>query len=225
MTTVRFLGHATFELVTNAGRRILIDPWITGNPSCPIEASEIGDVDVLLITHDHDDHLGQDLDMLVNANTAIPAQPELVAKLEDMGITNGMGMNIGGTVTANDIRITMVQAFHSADAGTPVGFIITTEDGQSIYHAGDTGIFASMETYGALFDLDLALLPIGDHFVMSPEQAAYAAALLKARRVIPMHYKTFPVLVQDASGFRDQIAKRAPNTQVDILAPGERLKI
>lgn len=227
---VRFLGHAAFEIITSGEKRILIDPWITGNPLCPVKKEELKDPDLILITHDHADHVGEDVPFLVDGSeAAILTQPELLGKLQEAGVAEknfifGTGMNIGGTVEVAGIRVTMVQAFHSAGAGSPCGFIITTEDGKRIYHAGDTGVFADMKLLGEIYPIDLALLPIGSVFVMDPLQAAWAVEMLKPRKVVPMHYKTFPILVQDAREFANVVAEKAPGVEVHLLEPGHLIE-
>jgi L-ascorbate metabolism protein UlaG (beta-lactamase superfamily) len=227
---VRFLGHAAFEIVTSGKKRILIDPWITGNPLCSVKKEELKDPDLILITHDHADHIGEDVPFLVEDSEAIVVtQPELLARLKEAGVAKenfifGSGMNIGGTVEVAGIKVTMVQASHSAGVGSPCGFIITTEDGKRIYHAGDTGVFAGMKLLGEIYPLDLALLPIGSVFVMDPLQAAWALEMLNPRKAVPMHYKTFPVLVQDAKGFVDLASERAPEVEICVLEPGQLIE-
>ena len=134
-------------------------------------------------------------------------------------------MNIGGTVSIKDVQITMVQAYHSSGVGTPCGFIVTTDDGEVVYHAGDTGIFAEMEIFGDLYDIDLALLPIGDVFVMGARQAARAAGMLRAQQVIPMHYGTFPVLDADTIAFEEWVGLEVLDIYVHVLAPGDSTSV
>lgn len=228
---VKWLGHAAFEIVTKGGKQILIDPWITGNPASPLKKEAFKGPDVILITHDHFDHLGEDVPFLVDdSNAIIIAQPELVKKLKEIGVAEknfifGSGMNIGGTAVVGKVKIIMVQAFHSAVVGTPCGFIITTEDDKNIYHAGDTGIFSSMELLGSIYGINLALLPIGSVFVMDPVQASYAVKLLQPQKVIPMHYKTFPILVQDADEFTRLAGKHSPETEILVLEPGGEIEL
>lgn len=229
---VRWLGHAAFEIVTGAGRRVLIDPWLTGNPRCPVAAAELKGPDLVLVSHDHADHLGDDIPSLVNGTeAAVVVQPELAAVLKRAGVedrnivTGGLGMNIGGTVTVHGIGVTMTQAAHSATRGSPCGFVLTLEDGKKIYHAGDTGLFESMALIGELHHLDLALVPIGSVFVMDPLQAAVALTLLRPVRVVPMHYGTFPVLVRSADAFVQLAREKAPGVEVVVLAPGESLTL
>lgn len=227
---VRFLGHAAFQIITSGGKKILIDPWITGNPACPVKREDLKAPDLVLVTHDHADHIGEDIPFLVEGSEAIIlTQPEVLGKLKEAGIPEsnfifGSGMNIGGTVEVAGIEVTMVQASHSSEVGSPCGFIITTEDGKRIYHAGDTGIFAEMKLFGEIYPLDLALLPIGSVFVMDPMQAAWAVELLKPKKVVPMHYKTFPILVQNADEFVRLAKERAPDVEVHVLEPGQAIE-
>jgi L-ascorbate metabolism protein UlaG (beta-lactamase superfamily) len=227
--SLKWLGHSACQITTSEGKVILIDPWITGNPSCPVTIDQIGRVDLILVTHDHFDHIGTDIPNLVEATGAtVIVQPEISRLLQGAGvkaskIIYGMGMNIGGQVTVDDIKITMTQAMHSSGVGSPAGFIITLEDGKTIYHSGDTGIFADMQLFGDIYNIDLALLPIGSVFVMDPVQAAHSLQLLKPQTVIPIHYGTFPILVQDPSEFVRLAEEKAPNVQVRALKPGEEI--
>ncbi|MDY7001288.1 MAG: MBL fold metallo-hydrolase, partial [Thermodesulfobacteriota bacterium] len=132
---------------------------------------------------------------------------------------------IGGTIQVKDINITMTQAFHSSNSGAPAGYILTLEDGYTIYHAGDTGIFFSMGIWGALHPMDLALLPIGGVFTMDPAQAALACKLLQCKKVVPMHWGTFPVLEQDTSAFAQYLEKTAPETGLLDMEPGQSVEL
>ncbi|MTI84696.1 MAG: metal-dependent hydrolase [Firmicutes bacterium] len=229
--SIKWLGHAACQITSEKGKVILIDPWITGNPSCPIKKEDITRADIILITHDHDDHLGSDVPDIVKATGAtVLVQPELAGKLQEAGVSAdniifGMGMNIGGQVEVSGIKVTMTQAFHSAGAGDPTGFIVILEDGKTVYHAGDTGIFSSMGILGELYDIDLALLPIGSVFVMDPVQAAHSLTLLKPQKAIPIHYGTFPILVQDAEEFTELAKQKTPNVTVEALKPGEEISL
>ena len=228
MARVEFWGHAAFKIVSPQGRIILIDPWISGNELCPVKVSEVKDADLILVTHDHFDHIGEDIPALTQQTGAIViGQPEVMRLLGDQGVKDdnllngGFGMNIGGTVEVKGIKVTMTQALHTAGAGAPCGYIIKLEDGYTIYHAGDTGIFYGMKLLGEMYNIDLALLPIGSNFVMDPYQAATALTLLKPRTVIPMHYKTIPILVQDTAQFEELAAQKAPQVKVEVISPGE----
>jgi len=165
--------------------------------------------------------------MLKATGATLIGMPETVDRLkEEAGVADsqivfGTGMNIGGTVSSDGIAITMTQAFHSSQTGSPTGYLIRLEDGYTVYHAGDTGIFSSMKLLGELFHIDLALLPIGGVSTMDPKQASVAVKLLGANTVIPMHYKTFPILEQDTSSFTEIMKKEAPDIEVIVLDPGQ----
>ncbi len=133
-------------------------------------------------------------------------------------------MNTGGTSEVDGVFITMTQAFHSGTSN-PNGYVVKLEDGKTIYHAGDTGIFSSMEILGDIYGIDLAMLPIGSVFTMDPLQAAVAAKMLKCKKVIPMHYKTFPFLVSDPSSFVQLAQEKAPGVEVVPLNPGEECEL
>jgi L-ascorbate metabolism protein UlaG (beta-lactamase superfamily) len=226
--SVKWLGHAACQITTEKGKVILVDPWITGNPSCPIKKDDIKKADIILVTHAHFDHIGTDIPEIVNATGAtFLGQPEMISKLVESGLKqeSAIGMNIGGQVEVKGIKVRMTQAVHSSEAGEPAGFIITLEDGKTVYHAGDTGIFAGMELIGKLYDIDIALLPIGSVFVMDPSQAAHSLTLLKPKKVIPIHYQTFPILVQDADDFVKLAKEKAPETKVEAIKPGQEVSV
>lgn len=229
--SIQWLGHAACRITSEKGVVVLIDPWITGNPSCPVKKEDIKRADIILVTHDHSDHLGSDIPYLVNATGAmVIAQPELAGVLNKAGvksgnIINGIGMNIGGQVEVAGVRVVMTQAFHSGTAGEAVGYIVILEDGKTVYHAGDTGIFSDMELLAGIYGIDLALLPIGSVFVMDPVQAAFSLTMLKPGKVIPIHYGTFPVLVQDPAEFIRLAGEKAPATKVEAIKPGQEVFI
>ena len=224
---IKWLGHAGFQITSEKGTVIVIDPWLTDNPVAPCKAEEITKADFVLITHDHFDHIADAARIAKAAGATLVGMPETVGRLKaeegvpDSQIVFGTGMNIGGTLSSRGVLITMTQAFHSSQTGNPAGYIVKLEDGYTVYHAGDTGIFSSMKLLGDLFTIDLALLPIGGVFTMDAKQASAAAQLLEAKAVIPMHYKTFPILEQDASSFAEIMKKEASHIQVVILDPGQ----
>jgi len=226
-TKVKWLGHAGFQITSAAGKIILIDPWIGGNPLAACGIDDLKKADLILITHDHFDHSGDAAALALQTGATLVGMPETMGRLKnDCGvpanqIVFGTGMNIGGTCQKDGISITMTQAFHSSMTAAPAGYIVRLEDGFTIYHAGDTGIFASMKTLGELYPIDLALLPIGSVFTMDPIQASLAVKLLGAKKCIPMHYKTFPILIQDAAPFVDAVKRSSPGTEVVVLEPGQ----
>ncbi len=230
MIKLTWHGHANFQIVSPNDVSILIDPWFEGNPSVSYGIEKCKKVDLVLVTHDHFDHLGDTVKIAKEFSASVGAVVETALKLKEMGIPenqilNGMGFNIGGTVEFKGIKITMVQAFHTTDTGLPVGYILTFEDGKTIYHAGDTGLFSSMSLYGELFNIDYALLPIGGVFTMDPRQAAMACKLLKCKHVIPMHWGSFPVLEQSTDKLVEEIKKLDVKTEVISLSPGETIEL
>ncbi|MGM0420279.1 MAG: metal-dependent hydrolase [Bacillota bacterium] len=228
---IRWFGHSFFEIITGDDRTILIDPFLEDNPLIP-EGVVPEKADLILTTHDHFDHL-ESIESLLAPEGMIAGQPEVLQKiknehegLKDINFINqGMGMNIGGTIEVDGLKITMVQAFHSSEVGSPCGFVLTLPDGKTIYHAGDTGVFSSMELIGELYNLNLALLPIGSVFTMDPRQASIAVRLLKPEVVIPMHYGTFPVLVESADEFVRLAGHQYAEAEIKPLNPGDSCTI
>ncbi|MFO7718444.1 MAG: metal-dependent hydrolase [Thermodesulfobacteriota bacterium] len=227
--TLTWHGHANFQ-ITTPNLSILIDPWFEGNPSAITESESMKNVDMVCVTHDHQDHIGQAVDICRSTGARFLGIVETAGKVAAEGvpseqIVNGIGMNIGGTVRIQDVAVTMVQAFHSAASGAPVGFIFQLENGFTIYHAGDTGIFSSMELFGQLYTIDLAILPIGGVFTMDPRHAALACKLLQCKRVVPMHWGSFPVLEQNTAWFEEEIDKVSPETGISVLQVGKPLEL
>jgi len=225
--TVRWLGHAGFVITSPQGKVIIIDPWIVGNPLCPVKVEDITTAHMVLVTHDHFDHVGNAADIAQRTGAMLVLQPETANRLKAEGFPEakipflGFGMNVGGYADIEGIRVIMTQAFHSSATGSPCGYILRLEDGSYIYHTGDTGIFQSMKLLGELYPLDLLLLPIGGCFTMDPFQAAKALAMLRPKRAIPMHFKTFPILEQNADGFVSLAKKEAPEVEIIVLEPGK----
>ncbi|WP_455645856.1 metal-dependent hydrolase [Methanosphaera sp.] len=227
---IEYLGHAAFKIISEEGLNILIDPFISSNPSCstPVELLK---PDVILVTHGHMDHFGDTLEIANNSGATVIATHELANFVEKQGL-NAIGMNIGGSISVNNlVNITMVDARHTAaidfteeleEGGVAVGFIITLESGKKIYHAGDTGLFGDMKmVIGDIYKPDIAILPIGDKFTMGIEDAAIAAAWTQARIVIPMHYNTFPEIEQDTDLFARLVEDESIGTFTLALQPGE----
>ena len=218
-------GHSNFTLKTG-GQTILIDPFFDGNPAAAMAAKDITHVDYVLVTHDHGDHVGQALDICKATGAKLLAIVETSRKLNSQGvpdeqIVNGVGMNIGGTVTLGGVRATMVQAMHSSESGLPVGYILTLSDGYTLYHAGDTGLFATMKLFGKLFSIDMALLPVGGIFTMDARQAAVACKLLRCSKVLPMHWGTFPALAQNTDAFARELEEFKTDAVMVRCKPGE----
>lgn len=227
MVEITWLGHGTFQFKLESGEVILVDPWTTGNPKYPA-GHKFERLDTVLITHGHSDHIGDAVETCKKFKPQVVANFEIIQWLGSKGVENTISMNKGGKVTVGPISATMTHAVHSSGisdgdqilyGGEAGGFIIQFPDNRKAYFAGDTAIFAEMEIYGSMHELDLAFLPIGDHYTMGPSEAAQAAKLLRVKEVIPMHYGTFPVLV----GRPDELAASLTGTgmRVHALEPGK----
>lgn len=229
MHTLTWHGHSNFQIATPSAN-IIIDPFFVGNPSAATPWGEIARPDAVFVTHDHGDHVGQAVDICRTTGARLGAIVGTAGKLVAAGlpeeqVINGIGYNIGGTVHVGEVEITMTQAYHSSDSGAPVGYILRLDDGFTIYHAGDTGIFAGMRLWGQLYEIDLALLPIGGVFTMDARQAALACAELNCRGVLPMHWGTFPVLEQNTKAFDEALKNFAPDCRLFDVQPGETLSL
>lgn len=228
---IKWLSHAGFIITSTSGKVVITDPFIEGNQLCPIKVKDIKSADVVLVSHDHGDHVGSAVDIAKKTGAIICAAPETTARFQkELGLPSqnavfGAGMNIGASAEIKGITITMTQAFHSSATGCCAGFIIKLENGTTLYHAGDTGIFSSMQLLGEFYNIDVAFLPIGGVYTMDSMQAAKAVKLLNVKMVIPMHYKTWPLLEQDAGRFVELANKEAPKTKVVVLEPGQEYTI
>ncbi|GJM45358.1 MAG: UPF0173 metal-dependent hydrolase [Gemmatimonadota bacterium] len=217
---IQYLGHSAFALRLDSGRRLVIDPFLTGNPLAASQPGDLLDADLILLTHDHDDHLGDSFAMCKESGATLVAIFETAMDAQAQGITVEP-MSIGGAIELDGLVIHMVNAQHGAGKGHAAGFVLEA-DGRNLYFAGDTGLFGDMKLFGELWDLDLAVLPIGDRFTMGPAHAARAVDMLRAKHVIPCHYATFPIIEPDASRFVELAGDLA---EVHALAPGERLEL
>jgi L-ascorbate metabolism protein UlaG (beta-lactamase superfamily) len=225
-----WLGHATFIVETPAGTRLLIDPWVMQNPSCPDDLKDPGDIDVMLITHAHWDHIADAEQIAKDKGCKVLAIPEIASWVGDKGVDEGnlIGFNKGGTVEVAGIRAHMTHAVHSCGlpdgtyGGEAAGYVVEFEDGFRLYHSGDTAVFSDMALIGKLLAPDVALLPIGDHFTMGPRSAAEAIRLLGVTTVVPMHFGTFPVLTGTPDALREEAAD-VSGLEIVELKPGDTL--
>jgi L-ascorbate metabolism protein UlaG (beta-lactamase superfamily) len=225
---ITWLGHSSFRLRTPGGKEILFDPWYTGNPAFP-EATRPKAADLILISHGHSDHITDAVAMGKATDATIVGIWEVTSWLGAKGVKNLEPMNKGGTITAKGLRITMTDARHSSSAdkdltylGEAAGFVVTLENGQTIYYAGDTSLFGDMKLIAELYKPDIAFLPIGDRFTMGPDTAAIAAQWLGVKQVVPMHYGTFPLL----TGTPHQLEQHLKGKGIEVLTlqPGETAK-
>jgi len=219
LAKITWLGHAAFKIEI-ADKTVLIDPWLDGNPMSPVKASEITKADIVYVTHDHSDHLGDAFSICKRTNATFVAVIELSDYAEENGVKNVAGFNIGGRIEIKGVRLLMTQAVHTDSRGAPTG-VIVEGDGKTVYHAGDTGLFGDMRLIGEIYKPDIALIPIGGYYTMEVKEAAEAVKLLRPKTVIPMHYKTFPVLAQSADEFASKVKEKMPKVKVVVLKPGE----
>jgi L-ascorbate metabolism protein UlaG (beta-lactamase superfamily) len=220
---LKWLGHSGWQLTTAKGKVLFIDPWLTKNPLAPVKVEELPSAGFVLLSHDHSDHTGDAVAVAKQTGATLVGQPETVTFYKEQGAPSVLPMNTGGSVDLDGVTATMVDAYHSSATGCPAGYILTLEDGKVLYHAGDTCLHANMATWGELFDIDLALVPIGDRFTMDARQAARALKLLKAKAALPMHYRTFPLLAQSAYEFISFAAKDAPGAKIHVIDPGDEV--
>ncbi|MBI2184486.1 MAG: metal-dependent hydrolase [Thaumarchaeota archaeon] len=220
---ITWYGHACF-LYQIGGKRILVDPFLKDNPSAPIGPQEIRSANIVLVTHDHFDHLGDAVDILKRTGASSVAVYELASWFEKQGVKTVIGANVGGTVRLGEISVSLVPAIHSCENGVPVGYVIT--DGkENVYHAGDTSYFAEMEFIGRHYKPKVACMPIGGLFTMDVGQAIEAASAIKPRYFIPMHYNTWdPIRVQGKDLQRLVRAVKKP-CKVRVMKPGETAEL
>ena len=215
---ITWLGHSAVKIV--GSKTVFIDPFLTGNPAAAIAPDTIDEADVVVVTHDHGDHLGDAFPICKRTGATLVAIHEIAVEGQNQGITTE-GMNIGGTVQTRGVTVHMVQALHSADKGDPTGVVIEL-DGKSLYHAGDTGLTYDMKLVGEFFHPDLSFLPIGDRYTMGVRSAAKAVEFCRTKRVVPIHYGTFPLVDTDPEEFKHLVGSQA---EVIILKPGESTRL
>jgi len=228
--SITYYGHSAFKL-SGAGVAVVIDPWLS-NPLLNTPVEKVGEVEVILVTHGHGDHVGETVPLAQKTGATVVAIHELSVILAGQGVSQVVGMNKGGTVALAGLKITMTQAVHSSTmdvggkmvpAGEAGGFVVQFPNGFTVYHAGDTAVFRDMELIRELYHPELALLPIGSHYVMNPQEAALACRFLRPKWVIPMHYGTFPVLTGTPKDLLD-LLEEEPGIEVIALKPGESVE-
>lgn len=231
MIEITWLGHSTFQFQLATGETILTDPWLEGNPKFP-PGFVVTRVDAILVTHGHFDHIASVIDLNKKFEPAVVAIYEVASWLAAKGVKNTIGMNKGGTTTVAGISATMTHALHSSSiqdgdqliyGGEAASYVITFPDGRRAYFAGDTTVFGDMRIIADLYEPELIFLPIGDLYTMSPKEAALACRMMRPKKVIPMHWGTFPPLVGRPSDLAEEI-KDLPGTEVWTLEPGVTVK-
>ncbi len=224
---ISFHGHSVILVEAN-GTRILFDPFINGNPATDLKVGEVK-ADVIIVTHGHNDHLGDTVELAKKNHALVIGTAEMADYLSSKGVRTH-GLHIGGGFNFDFGRVKLTQAFHGSGyinekneivyLGMPAGVLLTI-DGKTIYHAGDTGLFSDMKLIGDRNAIDVAFLPIGDNFTMGPDDAAYAAELLQAKKVVPIHFNTFPLLQQDPETF----VKMLPDGVGTVLDVGQSIEL
>lgn len=223
-----WLGHSAFKFISPKGSIIYIDPFLSDNPQTPDSEKSPEKIDYILLTHGHDDHVGDTLELAEKTGAKVLSIVELSALLIEAGLSadQALEMNKGGTAVFDDFKVTMTSANHSSSyngqyAGDPAGLILHFNNDIKIYHAGDTNIMMDFKLYWEMYHPEVALLPIGDHYVMSPEEASFSCKLLRPKLAIPIHYGTFPVLTGSPEEFKKITEERSKGkTKVTIPEAG-----
>ena len=225
MVKFSYYGHAAF-LLDDGTHKVLVDPFLTGNPMASIAANEV-DCDFILLTHAHGDHLGDAPAIAVRTGAAIVAIPEVISACEGQarGEIRSHPMNIGGSLSLPFGKVRMTIAQHSAGVagGIACGFVIYIGD-KVVYYSGDTALFSDMQLIGRKDAIDYAVLPIGDNYTMGLEDAAMAAQWLNPSHVIPIHYDTWPVIAQEVNHYKE-VTEAMTRAKVNVVAPGETIEL
>lgn len=240
---IEWVGHGSWKMTTPAGTTIYLDPWLEGNPSSSITIADAAkDADIVCVTHGHDDHIGDSIELCKQSGAVFVTLPEVAAYAALHGIPQddrGGSVHLGGKIVQKDCTIRAVFALHAADilgyeykeSGKVMpgcgccGMIIEPEGGKPVYFAGDTGVFGDMELISKLYNPYVSILPIGDKYVMGVREAAYSASLLKSPIIVPGHYNTFPAIMADTDELEKQMKVLAPHSELKVLNPGESFEI
>jgi len=222
-----WLGHASFRFISPNGSIIYVDPFLKDNPKTPESEKNPDKIDYILLTHGHEDHVGDTIELAKKTGAKVLGILELVDVLQQNGLPEDQALDInkGGTVSFDDFKVTMTSANHSSSfggvyTGDPAGLVIRFSDGYTVYDLGDTNIMQDMALYGQLYEPDLALVPIGDHYTMDPTEATLAVKLIKPKHAVPIHYGTWPILSGSPDKFKELVEKET-STQVIIAEPGK----
>lgn len=225
-TTVTWLGHAAFQIVCG-GKTLLVDPYLSDNPLASRRADQV-EADFILVSHGHGDHLGDTVAIAQRTGALVISNAEIVAWMKRQGL-NAHALHIGGGHHFPFGHLKLTPALHGSmlpdgsDGGHAAGFLLTTPEGKKVYLAADTGLFGDMRLIGEE-GIDLAALPIGDNYTMGPDDALRAVQLIAPQLVIPIHYNTFDLIRQDASGWAARVEKET-GVAVRVLQPGQSVDV
>jgi len=227
--SIRWLGHAFVEFTTGDGNVVLFDPWTKddGNPGTQVGLGDIQRADLVLISHDHFDHIASAAAICQKTGGYLGGPVQTVKRLIDEGfpeeqvVNFGFGYMVGGGVELDWVKVVSTPAFHSSDTACAVGTIVKAADGTTVYHAGDTCLFGDMSTWGRLYPMDLAILPIGGIFTMDAQQASEAVKLLNPKAAMPIHYQSFPIIAQTADGWAELCRQKSPGVKLLTPAVGD----
>ena len=218
---VTWLGHSAFKIEID-GHQILVDPFLSNNPLAAAKAEDL-QPEVILLSHGHSDHIGDTVNIANRTGADVISNVEISRWIANKGVESAIGINVGGTWRGNFMDARLTIAHHSSSlpdgsyGGQPNGFVITA-NGMKLYFAGDTDVFLEMQLIGEM-GIDLAFLPIGDFYTMGPEDSVRAIQFVKPKVVIPMHYNTFPPIMQDASEWANRV-NSVTDAQPVVLDPG-----
>lgn len=218
--TIDYIGHSAFK-ISDGENQVLIDPWIEDNPSSLLDdISSFTDINYVLVTHEHDDHgLSDAIEICKRYGAKLVTPYDTAQKFKDI---SKVSINTGGTVKLSEtLWVHCTLAFHATAQNQPCGFVVGMGE-QTIYHAGDTALFSDMKLIGERFDINVAMLPIGDVFTMGPKDAAQAAEFLAADKLIPMHYDTFDILTGTPEELESHLT---PEIELKVIRPGESIHV
>jgi L-ascorbate metabolism protein UlaG (beta-lactamase superfamily) len=216
---VTWIGHSALKL--EGSKTVYIDPFLSGNPVASMGLDQVNQADVVVVTHDHGDHLGDAHALCKKTGATLVSIFEIAEAAAQHGI-KAEGMNVGGTLTVNGVEVSLVPAIHTAGLGGTATGTVVEMDGKKVYHSGDTGLTMDMQLTGEMYQPDIAFLPIDGRFNMSPRLAAKAVELLKVPKVVPFHYDTFPLVKSSPEEFKRLVGNQS---EVIIIKPGESIEL